>query len=73
MSLCKNANLIRVRENLYNKATGAVHLNRRRLQNGSRIQKRPSAPTDSFNIFLERIMTDELEDHKGTKLRKKVK
>lgn len=43
MSLCNNANLIRVGENLYNKATGAVHLSRRLVQNRSRIQKRLSA------------------------------
>ena len=43
MSLGNNANLISAGENLFNKATGAVHLNRRLVQNRSRIQKRLSA------------------------------
>ena len=64
-----NANLIRVIENLYNKATSAVYLNgenRRLVQNHSRSQTRLSALTDPFYIFCERIMTEDLEDHKGT-------
>ena len=64
-----NANLIQVIENLYNKATSAVYLNgdigdRFRTTVGVR-QGCLLSPT-LFNIFLERIMTDALEDHQGT-------
>ena len=50
-----NANLIRVIENLYNKATSAVYLNgenRRLVQNHSRSQTRLSALTDPFQHLL---------------------
>ena len=64
-----NANLIQVIENLYNKATSAVYLNGDigdwfRTTVGVR-QGCLLSPT-LFNIFLERIMTDALEDHQGT-------
>ena len=49
-----STDLIQVIENLCNKATSAV------LFNGS-----IGSPT-LFKIFLERIMTDTLEDHEGT-------
>ena len=57
-----SANLTRVIKNLYDKATSAV------LFNSGIIGVRRGcllSPT-LFNIFLERIMTDSLEDHKGT-------
>ena len=61
--------LTRVIKNLYDKATSAVLFNSRigdwfRTTVGVR-QGRLLSPT-LFNIFLERIMTDALEDHEGT-------
>ena len=63
------ANLIRVINNLCDKATSAVLFNSSignwfRTTVGVR-QGCLISPT-LFNIFLERIMTDALEDHKGT-------
>ena len=64
-----SANLIQVIKNLYDKATSAVLFNRSigdwfntpvEVQQGCLL-----SPT-LFNIFLERIMTDALEDHEGT-------
>ena len=64
-----STNLIQVIKNLYNKATSAVLFN---VSIGDWF--RPTvgvrqgcllSPT-LFNIFLERIMTDALEDHEGT-------
>ena len=64
-----NANLIRMIQNLYEKATSAVYLNNSigdwfrtivRVRQGCVL-----SPT-LFNIFLERIMTDALNDHEGT-------
>ena len=64
-----NANLIRVIQNLYDKASSAVYLNGVigdwfRTTVGVR-QRCLFSPT-LFNIFLERIMVDALEDHQGT-------
>ena len=64
-----STNLIRVIKNLYDKATSAVHFNRSigdwfRTDVGVR-QGSLLLPT-FFNIFLERIMADALEDHEGT-------
>ena len=64
-----SANLIRVIKNLYDKDTSAVFFNRSigdwfRTTVGVR-QGCLLSPT-LFNIFLERIMTDALEDHEGT-------
>ncbi|WP_419585599.1 RNA-directed DNA polymerase, partial [Thiolapillus sp.] len=61
--------LIQVIKNLYNKATSAVLFNGSighwfRTTTGVR-QGCILSPT-LFNIFLERIMTDALEDHEGT-------
>ena len=64
-----STNLIQVIKNLYNKATSAV------LFNGSigdwfrttiGVRQRCLLSPTLFNIFLERIMTDALEDHEGT-------
>ena len=64
-----STNLIRVIKNLYDKATSAVLFNSSmgdcfRITVGVR-QGCLFSPT-LFNIFLERIMTDALEDHEGT-------
>ena len=64
-----STNLIKVIKNLYNKATSAVLFNSSiedwfRTTAGVR-QGCLLSPT-LFNIFLERIMTDALEDHEGT-------
>ena len=64
-----STNLIRVIKNLYDKATSAVLFNSSigdwfRTTVGVR-QGCLLSPT-LFNIFLERIMTGTLEDHKGT-------
>ena len=64
-----STNLIPVIKNLYDKATGAV------LFNGSKgnwfrttagIRQRCLLSPTLFNIFLEWIMADALEDHEGT-------
>ena len=62
-------NLIQVIKNLYNKATSAVLFNSSigdwfRTTVGVR-QGCQLSPT-LFHIFLERIMTDALEDHEST-------
>ena len=64
-----STNLIRVIKNLYNKATSAVLFNSSigdwfRTTVGVR-QGCLLSPI-LFNIFLERIMTDALEDYEGT-------
>ena len=66
---CISTNLIQVIKNFYNKATSAVLFNSSvgdwfRTTDGVR-QGCLLSPT-LFNIFLERIMTDALEDHEGT-------
>ena len=64
-----SANLIRVTKNLYNKATSVVLFNSSigdwlRTTVGVR-QGCLLSPT-LLDIFLERILTDTLEDHEGT-------
>ena len=64
-----NTNLIEVIKNLYDKTTSAVLFNSN-IEDWFRTtvwvrQECLLSPT-LFNIFLERIMTDALEDHEGT-------
>ena len=64
-----NANLIQIIESLYNKATSAVFMNNNigewfRTTVGVR-QGCLLSPT-LFNVFLERIMEDALENHEGS-------
>ena len=64
-----NANLIRMIQNLYDKATSAVYLNNSiggLVQNHRRSKTRLCALPTLFNNFLERIMTDALNDREGT-------
>ena len=64
-----STNLIRIIKNLYDKTTSAVLFNSSigdwfRTTVGVR-QRCLLSPT-LFNIFVERTMTDALEDHEGT-------
>ena len=64
-----STNLIQVIKNLCNKATSAVLVNSSigdwfRTTVG--VQQGCLLSPNIFNIFLERIMTDALEDHEGT-------
>ena len=64
-----STNLIQVIKNLYHKATSAVLFNSSigdwfRTTVG--VRQGCLLPPTLFNIFLERIMTDALEDHEGT-------
>ena len=64
-----STNLIQVIKNLYNKATNAVLFN---SSKGDWFRTTVGVPQGCllsptlFNIFLERIMTDALEEHEGT-------
>ena len=61
-----SANLIRVIKNLYDKATSAVLFNSSigdRFRTTVGLQQGCLLSPTLFNIFLERIMTDALEDH----------
>ena len=63
-----SANLVRAIEQLYDKATSAVQMNGRigewfRTEVG--VRKRCLLSPPLFNIFLERIMSDGLEEHDG--------
>ena len=64
-----STNLIQVIKNLYNKATSAVLFNSS-IGDWFRttVGVRQGCPLSHilFNIFLERMMTDALEDHEGT-------
>ena len=64
-----SANLVKVIKNLYGKATSAVLFNSGigdwfRTTVG--VRQGCLLSSTLFNIFLERIMTDALENHKGT-------
>ena len=64
-----SANLIRVIKNLYDKATSAVLFNSsigNWFQTTVGVQQGCLLSPTFFNIFLERIMTDTLEDHDST-------
>ena len=64
-----NANLIQVIENLYNNDTSAVYFNGDIgdwFRTTVRVRQGCILSPTLFNIFLERIMTDALEDHQGT-------
>ena len=64
-----SANLTRVIKNPYDKATGAVLFNGSigdGFQTTVGVRQGCLLSLTRFNIFLERIMTDALEDHEGT-------
>ena len=64
-----STNLIQVIKNLYNKATSAVLFNSsigNWFQTTVGVRQGCLLSPTLFNIFLERIMTDALEDHEGT-------
>ena len=64
-----SANLIRVIKNLSDKATSAVLFNSSigdRFRTAVGVRQGCLLSPTLFNIFLERIMTDALEDHEGT-------
>ena len=64
-----NVNLIHVIENLYNKTNSAVYLNGDIgdwFRTTVRVRLGCLLSQTLFNIFLERIMTDAIEDHQGT-------
>ena len=64
-----SANLIPVINNLYNKATSAVLFNSSIgdwLKTTVGVQQGYLLSPTLFNIFLERIRTDALQDHEGT-------
>ena len=56
-----SANLVRTIEQLYDKATSAVGMNGRTTVG---VRQGCLSPT-LFNIFLERIMSDDMEEHDG--------
>ena len=64
-----STNLIQVIKNLYDKATSAVLFNGSiayRLRTTVGVRQGCLLSPTLFNIFLERIMADALEDHEGT-------
>ena len=64
-----SSNLIRVIKNLYDKATSAVLFNSRIgdwFRKTVGVRQGYLLSSALFNIFLEKIMTDALEDHEGT-------
>ena len=70
MKLCNiNANLIKVIENLYSKATSAVYYNgsvRELFRTTAGVRQGCLLSPTLFSIFLERIMTDALEHFEGS-------
>ena len=64
-----SANLILVIKNLYDKATSAVLFNSsigHSFRTTVRVRQGCLLSPTIFNIFVERIMTDALDDHEGT-------
>ena len=64
-----STNLIQVIRNLYNKATSAVLFNSSIgdwFRTTAGVRQGCLLSLTLFNIFLERITTDALEDHEGT-------
>ena len=64
-----STNLIQVIKNLYDKATSAILFNSSIgdwFRTTGRVRQGCLLSPTLFNIFLERIMTDALEDHEGT-------
>ena len=64
-----STNLIRVTKNLYDKATTAIFFNSSIgdwFQTTIGVRQGCLLSPTLFNIFLERIMTDAVEDHEGT-------
>ena len=64
-----STNLIRVTKNLYDKATSAVLFNSwigDWFRTTVGVRRGYLLSSALFNIFLEKIMTDALEDHEGT-------
>ena len=64
-----STNLVQVIKNLYNKATSAILFNSSIgdwFQTTVGVRQGSLLSPTLFNIFLERIMTDALEDHEGT-------
>ena len=62
-------NLLQVIKNLYKKATSAVLFNSSIgdwFRTTARVRQGCVLSPTLFNIFLERIITDALEDHDGT-------
>ena len=63
-----SANLVRTNEQLYDKATSAVQLNgsiREWFRTTVGVRQACLLSPTLFNIFLERIMSDALEEHDG--------
>ena len=64
-----STNLVQVVRNLHNKATSAVLFNSSRgdwFRTTVGVRQGCLLSSTLFNIFLERIMTDALQDHEGT-------
>ena len=63
-----SANLVRVIEHLYNNVVSAVHMNGsigEWFRTTVRVRQGCLLSPTLFNIFLERIMSDALEEHDG--------
>ena len=64
-----SANLVRITEQLYDKATSAIQMNgsiTEWFRTTVLVRQGCLLSPTLFNIFLERIMSDALEEHDGT-------